>query len=60
MCPSPQVNMLKSRRGHEQIYFEDISNPNYSARRNAGISYEDAMDTIYVITKGGDIIIVRC
>mmetsp|Transcript_20577 Transcript_20577/g.57091 ORF Transcript_20577/g.57091 Transcript_20577/m.57091 type:complete len:400 (-) Transcript_20577:1301-2500(-) len=50
------VAMLKSRRGHEGIYFEDIADPNYSPRRNQGISYADAMDTIHVIKRDGEII----
>lgn len=51
--------MLKSRRGHEAIYFEDISSPDYSPRRNSGISYADAMDTIHVIKKDGSVVLVR-
>jgi len=43
------VAMLKSRKGHEDIYFEDIADPKYSPLKNAGISYEDAMETIHVI-----------
>ena len=54
-----QVKMLKSRRGHEAIYFEDISSPDYSPRRNSGISYADAMDTIHVIKKDGSVVLVR-
>jgi len=50
------VRMLRSRKGHENIYFEDITSPNFSPIRNKGITYEAAMDTIHVINKKGEII----
>mmetsp|Transcript_7196 Transcript_7196/g.18480 ORF Transcript_7196/g.18480 Transcript_7196/m.18480 type:complete len:777 (-) Transcript_7196:244-2574(-) len=51
------VKMLRSRKGHENIYFEDITAPAYSPVRNKGITYEVAMETIHVITKKGDIVV---
>eukprot|EP00959_Pyramimonas_sp_CCMP1952_P385651 8081859-Pyramimonas_sp.AAC.2 len=41
------VKMLKSKKGHEQIYFEDINVPTYTPIDNEGISYESAMETIH-------------
>jgi len=50
------VAMLKSRRGHENIYFEDISLSSFKPAKNMGISYDEAMTTVHVITKEQQII----
>ncbi len=48
--------MLRGRRGHENIYFENIVAPTFSAAANAGISKSDAMATIHVIKRDGSIL----
>ena len=47
--------MLRGRRGHEQIYFENIVAPTFSSEVNAGISKEEAMATIHVIKRDGTV-----
>ena len=42
------VTMLKSRAGHEKIFFENIVAPSFTPQRNAGITKKDAMATIHV------------
>ena len=48
--------MLRGRRGHEDIYFENIVAPTFSSAANAGISKEDAMATIHIIKRDGTIL----
>mmetsp|Transcript_8087 Transcript_8087/g.36296 ORF Transcript_8087/g.36296 Transcript_8087/m.36296 type:complete len:826 (-) Transcript_8087:111-2588(-) len=43
------VKLLKSKKGHEKIWFEDIADPKYSPDKNEGITFEEAMATIHVI-----------
>jgi predicted DCC family thiol-disulfide oxidoreductase YuxK len=50
------VKMLKSRKGHENIYFEDIASPSFSSVENEGILYDSAMETIHVIKKDRSIL----
>lgn len=45
------VSMLKSRKGHESIEFEDISLPSFKPAKNMNISYDEAMSTVHVITR---------
>ena len=47
--------MLRGRRGHEQIYFENIVAPTFSSDANAGITKEEAMATIHVIKRDGTV-----
>jgi predicted NBD/HSP70 family sugar kinase/thiol-disulfide isomerase/thioredoxin len=48
--------MLRGRRGHEDIYFENIAAPSFDPAANKGISKEEAMGTIHVISnKDGSI-----
>jgi len=51
------VKMLQSRRGASEIFFEDIASPEYSAVRNKGITYEDAMATIHVLKPDGQVLL---
>ena len=48
--------MLKSRAGHEKIFFENIVAPEFTPQRNANISKKDAMATIHVIKVDGSIV----
>ena len=41
--------MLKSRSGHEKIFFENIVAPEFTPERNDGITKSEAMATIHVI-----------
>ena len=43
------VKLLKSKRGHEKIWFEDIAAPTFAPDKNEGITFEEAMATIHVI-----------
>jgi polyphosphate glucokinase len=47
--------MLRSRRGSEDIYFENIVASSFSAAANAGITKDEAMATIHVISRDGGI-----
>ena len=51
-----QVAMLKGRKGHEKIWFEDISADTFKASNNKGITYDEAMKTIHVIRRDDTII----
>ncbi|CAL8460729.1 g260 [Coccomyxa elongata] len=51
-CPlcMREVNMLKRRdEGKGKIYFVDIDAPDYRPEDNAGITYEQAMESIHGI-----------
>ncbi|EIE25433.1 putative thiol-disulfide oxidoreductase DCC, partial [Coccomyxa subellipsoidea C-169] len=51
-CPlcMREVNMLKRRdEGKGKIYFVDVDAPDYRPEDNAGISYEQAMESIHGI-----------
>ena len=48
------VALLKSKRGHEKIWFEDIAAKDFNPDNNKGITFEEAMDTIHVITRKDD------
>jgi hypothetical protein len=50
--------MLKSRSGHEKIFFENIVAPSFSPQRNQGITKSEAMATIHVI-RGTDNTIIK-
>ncbi|DBB06240.1 hypothetical protein WJX82_000167 [Trebouxia sp. C0006] len=58
-CPlcMREVNMLRKRdKGQNKIGFVDISSQDYSARDNAGITYEEAMGSIHGILPGDKVI----
>ena len=38
--------------------FEDISDPKYAAEKNAGITFEEAMETIHVIKSDGEEVVM--
>ena len=45
MCTA-LVTMLKSRAGHEKIFFENIVAPSFTPQRNAGIQKKDAVRSL--------------
>ncbi|KAL0031318.1 hypothetical protein WJX79_003209 [Trebouxia sp. C0005] len=54
---STKVNMLRKRdKGQNKIVFVDISSQDYSAKDNAGITYEEAMGSIHGILPGDTVI----
>lgn len=58
-CPlcMREVNMLRKRdKDQNKIGFVDISSPEYSAKDNAGINYEQAMGSIHGILPGDKVI----
>ncbi|CAG9461833.1 unnamed protein product [Pedinophyceae sp. YPF-701] len=58
-CPlcMREVDMLRNRdAGVGKIDFVDIASPDYSAEKNGGISFEEAMGEIHAITADGRIV----
>lgn len=52
-----EVNMLRKRdKAQNKIGFVDISSQDYSAKDNAGITYEEAMGSIHGILPGDKVI----
>ena len=47
--------MLKSKRGGDAIWYENIAAPEFSPADNQGISLADAMATIHVILPDGSV-----
>ena len=50
------VDMLQRRDPNERILFVDLRDPDYDARLNQNVSFEQGMETIHVIRRTGEVI----
>ena len=56
MCRTLKELLERRDNGQGKILFVNIADRSYNASMHAGVSYEEAMDTIHVIQKDGSII----
>ncbi|GIL77144.1 hypothetical protein Vretimale_3177 [Volvox reticuliferus] len=56
-CPlcMKEVNFLRGRNQAGKVLFVDIASPDYDPAQNAGVTFEQAMETIHGITADGRI-----
>lgn len=56
MCRTLKNILQRKDAGRGKILFVNIADHSYNPKAHADIAYEDAMDTMHIIRRNGDII----